>query len=198
LFGQPQPRESSAAHLDLKKYSGCCCCCCAGGPQLIAGRCGAAARTRLACRGTAKTAGALAVTDQPPSFSGMMANLKGIFATSGAVYCSTRTFASVALIPNGAAEVRVGSGVGPGVGPGVVPPSLPPTGPVILLARSSLHCKGLEHDALSSLPSDLLAVSLKTPKAPRQCQVLGRSRRRAPRPPRSAGKWRAMAGARIR
>jgi hypothetical protein len=30
-------------------------------------------------------------------------------------------FASVALIPNGAAEVRGGSGVGPGVGPGVVP-----------------------------------------------------------------------------
>jgi hypothetical protein len=106
--------------------------------------------------------------------------------------------ASVALIPNGAGEVRVGSEVGPGVGPGVVPPSLPPTGPVILLARSSLHCKGLEHDTLSRLPSDLLAVSLKTPKAPRQCQVLGRSRRRAPPSPRSAGKWRAMAGARIR
>ena len=46
--------------------------------------------------------------------------------------------------------------------------------------------------------SDLVAVSLKTPKAPRQCQMLGRSRRRAPRSPRSAGKWRAMAGAHMR
>jgi hypothetical protein len=39
--------------------------------------------------------------------------------------------------------VRGGSGGARGVVPA-------PTGPVNLLARSSLHCKGLEHDALSS------------------------------------------------
>jgi hypothetical protein len=64
------------------------------------------------------------------------------------------------------------------------------------LGRQANGARGLER-ALDQIAAPRLIssrVSLKTPKAPRQCQVLARFRRRAPRSPRSAGKWRAMAG----
>ena len=66
LFGQPQPRGSSVAY--LKKCNDW---------SIADSR--AAARARLACRGTAKTA-ALAVTNQS-SFSSLMADLKENFDT---------------------------------------------------------------------------------------------------------------------
>jgi hypothetical protein len=88
---------------------------------------------------------------------------------------------------------RGGSGVVPGVVPG-----LGVTQPIKIYWLGAAFIGKDSSTMLSSLPQISSRVSLKTPKAPRQCQVLARCRRRAPRSPRSAGKWRAMAGARIR
>jgi hypothetical protein len=81
--------------------------------------------------------------------------------------------ASVALIPNGAAEVRGGSGVGPGVGPGLGPGLGPGCGPcpTIIshwLGAALFIAKDSEHGScLSSLPSDLLAGFAQGPQGPK-------------------------------
>jgi hypothetical protein len=85
---------------------------------------------------------------------------------------SLLSFASVALVPNGAAGVRGGPGVVPGVVPGWFRDVAPAPDSIIShWPRSSpIHCKGLARStdhALSSLPSDLLAGFAQGPQGPK-------------------------------